>query len=104
MSRAARRRRSSEHPVKLDGELTIYAAASVQQQLLAALGGAASIALDLGEVTEFDSAGAQQVLALVRECDALGRPLRIVAASDAVREVFTLFGLDARLPRPAAAA
>ncbi|MGE3773348.1 MAG: lipid asymmetry maintenance protein MlaB [Gammaproteobacteria bacterium] len=103
MSRAARGRKQTAAVVKLDGDLTIYAAASVQPQLLAALSEGRPIALDLGEVTEFDSAGAQQVLALARECEALGRPLQVVAASDCVREVFTLFALDARLALPAAA-
>ena len=44
---------------------------------------------------------AQQVLALARECEALARPLEVVAASDCVREVFALFALDLRLPLPA---
>ena len=82
MSRAARRRKPAATLVKLDGDLTIYAAAAVQPRLLAALSEGRPIALDLGEVTEFDSAGAQQVLALARECEALARPLEVVAASD----------------------
>lgn len=104
MSRGARGRKQAASVVKLDGELTIYAAAGVQPRLLAALSEARPIALDLGAVTDFDSAGVQQVLALARECEALGRPLRVVAASDCVREVFALFALDARLPLPPATA
>ncbi len=76
MSRAARRRKPAATLVKLDGDLTIYAAAAVQPRLLAAL-------------------------ALARECEALARPLEVVAASDCVREVFALFALDLRLPLPA---
>lgn len=98
------RRRKGPSTMKLDGDLTIYAAASVQQQLLAALNAGHALDLDLGEVGDFDTAGVQQVLSLARECEALGRPLRVVAASDSVREVFGLFGLDARLPLPAPAA
>ena len=40
----------------------------------------------------------QLVLVMMRESAALGQGLRIIAASDAVREVFSLFGLAARLP------
>jgi len=101
---SGRRRKAAATRVKLDGDLTIYAAASVHQQLLGALSEGQAVELDLGDVAEFDSAGAQQVLALARECEALGRSLRIVAASDCVREVFTLFALDSRLPLPAVAA
>jgi len=101
VSRPARRRKPAATVVKLDGDLNIYAAAAVQPRLLAALNKGLPIALDLGEVVEFDSAGAQLLLALARECAALARPLEVLAASDCVREVFTLYALDARLPLPA---
>lgn len=100
MSRPARRKPAASS-LKLDGDLTIYTAANAQQQLLGALNSGRALEIDLGDVAELDSAGLQQLLALVRECEALARPLRIVAASDCVREVVALFGLDARFALPA---
>lgn len=100
MSRPARRKHAASN-LKLDGDLTIYTAANVQQQLLAALNTGRPLDLDLGGVAELDSAGIQQLLALVRECEALARPLRVVGASDCVREVVGLMGVDARLALPA---
>lgn len=79
--------------LRLAGELTIYAAAELQPQLAAALDSGGDLDLDLGAVSEMDSAGFQQVEFLRRECEALGRALRLTACSDAAGEVFGLFGV-----------
>ncbi len=97
----APRRKTRTPPLRLGGDLNIYTAASVQQQLLGALNGGHAINLDLGEVSEFDSAGVQQLLVLKRECDALGRALQITALSDCVREVLTLLNLNDLFAVPA---
>lgn len=97
------RRKSRTPALRLGGDLNIYTVATVQQQLLKALNGGQPIDLDLGEVSEFDSAGVQQLLVLKRECDALGRGLRITAISDSVREVFTLLNLNELFAVPASA-
>lgn len=82
----------------LAGDLDIYGVADLHRQLLCALDDGQAIELDLGAIAAIDSAGVQQLLALQRECAALGRPLRVTALSDPVREVFELFGLQSFFP------
>jgi anti-anti-sigma factor len=50
-------------------------------------------ALDLANVTEFDSAGVQLLLMARREAARLGKRLALQAASPAVRDTFALLGL-----------
>jgi anti-sigma B factor antagonist len=92
---------SLEHPtaivLKLADEVNIYAAsalhARLQATLQATLQESGPIELDLGEVTELDCAGVQQLLLLKRECEVAGRELRLIATSDAVSVVLTLLNL-----------
>lgn len=89
--------------LRLAGELTIYAAAELQPQLVAALDAGGDMDLDLDAVTEMDSAGFQQLEFLRRECRLLGRHLRVTACSDAARDVLQMFGTaPAYAPDPAA--
>ena len=78
----------------VEGELTIYRAAELKPALLEAVHTHAVPALDLSAVTEFDSAGLQLLLVAHREAARLGKPLRIAAASPAVRDAFALLGMD----------
>jgi len=82
----------------LAGDLDIYGVADLHRQLLSVLGDGQAIELDLGAITAIDSAGVQQLLALQRECAALGRPLRVIALGEPVREVLALFGLQSTFP------
>lgn len=81
-------------PLKLTGELNIYAAAEMQQTVQKALLEAGDVAIDLAEVTELDSAGVQQLLLLHRECQHAGRGVSLVASSPAADEVLNLLGLQ----------
>jgi len=82
--------------VALDGELTIYRAAELKATLLAALaGGNGAIEIDLGGVTEIDSAGVQLLLAARRSAQAAQRAFALVGESDAVADVFRLLDLGA---------
>jgi len=78
----------------VEGELTIYRAAALKPALLEAVHAHAAPALDLSAVTEFDGAGLQLLLLARREAGRLGKPLRITAASPAVRDAFALLGMD----------
>ena len=51
------------------------------------------LTLDLGQVSELDSAGVQLLLALARECDALEQPLIITALNDTARAVLDMLGV-----------
>lgn len=85
----------STDTLSLGPELTIAFAAASHQQLAEALaGGTGALTLDLSGVTEFDSAGLQLLLATRRSLAASGRPLRIAAPSEVVRDALLVFGLQ----------
>lgn len=104
MSRKAGTRGKGPSPLRLDGELTIYAVSALHQRLLAVLNEARPVDLDLSDVAEIDSAGIQQLLLFKRDVEALGHPVRVVAHSDAVAEVFGLLNLTQTFAPPASAA
>jgi len=81
----------------LIGELTIYRAAELRTQLLAALDAGRSLAIDLSGVTEIDTAGLQLLLVTARTALARGVTVQLLRPSDAVVEVLELVNLGAVL-------
>jgi anti-anti-sigma factor len=88
--------------LSLGPELTIAYAAACRDTLAEALASTlGDLVLDLGEVTDFDSSGVQLLLATQRSLAERGDALQVTAASAAVRDALTLFGLDGLLGQPA---
>jgi anti-anti-sigma factor len=85
--------------LRASGDMNIYSANAMKQQLLAHLQGAqsmdkaAEVLLDLSEVVEIDTCGLQILLLAERMATASGRTLRIVDPSAAASEVLALCGL-----------
>jgi len=81
--------------IRITGEMSIYRAAELKPVLLQALadGGAAPLAIDLSQVSEFDSAGLQLLMATARAAADAGTALRLHAPSPAVQEVLALLDL-----------
>jgi anti-sigma B factor antagonist len=79
----------------IEGELTIYRAAELKPVLLEAAAGATP-AVDLSQVTEFDSAGLQLLLVAAREAQRHGKCLQLQAPSEAVREVLAMLDMADR--------
>jgi anti-anti-sigma factor len=79
----------------LDGPMTIYNAGEIKAQLLGALQSSSILEVDLSHVGEMDTAGFQLLVMAKRETQRLGRTLRIVAHSPAVREVIDFYNMDA---------
>ncbi len=92
---------SATAALRLDGELTIYRAAELKELLLAALEGGATLELDLGGVTELDSAGVQVLMLARQAAHSAGGALRLLAHSPAVLEVLELLDLVAWFDQPA---
>lgn len=86
--------------IALAGELTVFTAAAVREQLLAALGSAAEIEVDLAQVSEIDSAGVQLLLAAKQEAGALQAELGFTGHSAPVLDILGLCDLAARLDAP----
>ncbi|HJV52080.1 MAG TPA: STAS domain-containing protein [Noviherbaspirillum sp.] len=81
------------HPLRIEGELTIYQAGELKQTLQAALQQGDALEIDLSAVGEIDTAGVQLLIAAKKSAQAAGKELRLVAHSDAVVEAFELLDL-----------
>lgn len=83
-----------------EGEMTIYHAADIKQQLLAALNENAELELDLAQISDMDSAGVQVLMLAKREASLNDKILQLSAHSKAVLDVFELFNLAAYFGDP----
>ncbi|MEO4046459.1 STAS domain-containing protein [Pseudomonas sp. CAU 1711] len=85
--------------LSLAGSLTIYEVAQARDALLAAFAESrdASWRLDLHELGELDSAGAQLLLAAHRHLREAGGDLQLSALSEAARELLGLLNLGTLL-------
>ena len=76
------------------GDMTIYRAAELKQELLEGLDLPGEHQLDLSDVNEIDSAGVQLLLLAARSARLAGGTLRLLAPSAAVCEVLASLGLS----------
>lgn len=83
--------------INIDGEFTIYRAEAICNTLRHAVSQGGDLELDLRDVSEFDSAGLQIVLAAQRSVHARAAVFRVVGISAAVAEVFGMLGLSDQL-------
>lgn len=81
--------------MRIEGELSIYRAAELKAEVLAAVKPKAVLEIDLSGVTEIDSAGVQVLMLAKRTAREQGGELRLCAHSPAVVEVFELLDLAA---------
>jgi anti-anti-sigma factor len=88
--------------VILRGELDLASAEQADETLQAAEAQGAMLVLDLSQLTFMDSTGLRLILRAVRRCRENGRRLKLISAPPPVQRVFTLTGMEARLPFAAA--
>jgi anti-sigma B factor antagonist len=77
----------------IEGEMTIYEAATFKEELLSTLQAHEAVELDLSGVQEIDSAGLQLLLLVKREAAERERQVGFSNHSQAVLDVFDLCGL-----------
>ncbi|MBI5257025.1 MAG: STAS domain-containing protein [Burkholderiales bacterium] len=91
--------------LRIEGDLTVVAAAQQREALLQALAGAeGELVLDLGDVQAIDSAGVQLLLATRRSLAETGGSLSLRSPSRVVIEALQVYHLHALLPTPPKAA
>jgi anti-anti-sigma factor len=93
----------ADHPLRIEGELTIYRAAElcdVLKDSLAAAPEHGTLALDLSAVSEMDSAGVQLLMAAQKSALATGRTLRIADSCGAVDDVLAILRLETQFTAP----
>jgi len=84
--------------IRVQGEMTIYRAHELMQELIPAVGNTSRHAvLDLSQVTELDTAGLQILLMAHRTAMARGMRLAVTHPSECVSEVLDLCNLSALL-------
>ena len=86
--------------VNVEGEMTIYQVLELKQELLTCLSGGAEMEVNLSGVSEMDTAGFQ--LLVFAKCVAAraGKPLRLVAHSQATLEVMDLLNMASCFGEP----
>lgn len=80
--------------IAIDGELTVFTAHEIKTRVLAAMSQEGALNLDLSEVSEFDGAGLQLLLAARSEAVQRGGALQLTSPSDHVTAVLQLVGLS----------
>jgi anti-sigma B factor antagonist len=88
----AGKKKKNAIPAQISGELTIYTAGLLRDEVLELMKKTDSVDLELGGVTEMDTAGFQALLALKRESERAGKTLTLAGHSPAVLRVFDLYG------------
>ncbi|HEY0844021.1 MAG TPA: STAS domain-containing protein [Noviherbaspirillum sp.] len=80
--------------LRIQGEMNIYRATELKQELLAPLVAGRTLEIDLSGVTELDTAGLQVLMLAKKTAQALGGELRLVAHSPIVVDVLELLHLS----------
>ena len=93
-------KKQSVQRLALAGEFSIFTVAAIRDQVLAALGGADEVEVDLAQVTELDSAGVQLMVAAKLEAIALEKRLNFTGHSSAVLDTLDLTDLSAYFGDP----
>jgi anti-anti-sigma factor len=81
--------------LSIGGEMNIYRAAELKQNLLDTLGEGVAVELDLSGVTDIDSAGLQLLMLAKNEAQARGGRMCLGARSSVVHELLELLDLGA---------
>ena len=86
--------------LQMEGELTIYHGQEIKDELIAHLAANAEVELNLGGISELDTAGFQLLLAAKQEGTRLGKTVRFVSHSQAALEVIDLYNMAAQFGDP----
>jgi anti-sigma B factor antagonist len=86
--------------LSIAGEMTIYRAGELKQELLAALAREQQLDVDLSQVSELDTAGVQVLLVTKQAAIAQHKQLRLVGHSAAVLDVFSVLNLSSTFGDP----
>jgi anti-sigma B factor antagonist len=80
--------------IAVSGEMTIYTAAGLKDELIAALAECSEIEMSLGEVSEIDAAGLQLLALAKREAAERNKSLQFVSHSQAVLDMLGLCNME----------
>ena len=84
--------------LRFDGSLTIQSTEEAQPALVADLAKHTPETIDLTKIKACDTAGVQFLVALEKSLERAGKPFRITAVSDVVRETAASLGVHLDIP------
>jgi len=85
--------------VTLEGEVDVYTAPRLKEQLVELLdGGCSSIIVDMEKVAFIDSSGLGVLVGALRRAREKGGVVRLVCTRDSVLKIFRITGLDKVFP------
>lgn len=85
--------------VTLEGEVDVYTAPKLKEQLVALLnGGCISVIIDLEKVAFIDSSGLGVLVSALRRAREKDGVVRIVCTRDSILKIFRITGLDKVFP------
>jgi anti-sigma B factor antagonist len=85
--------------VTLEGEVDVYTAPQLKEQLVTVLeDGCTSVIIDLEKVTFIDSSGLGVLVGALRRARERGGAVRLVCTRDSVLKIFRITGLDKVFP------
>ncbi len=93
-------KRSGLCRLRLEGEMTIYNAAEIKDNLAGFINDYYEFELDLSAVNEIDSAGIQLLLLFRKKAEQKQCEIELSACSDPVRGLLDLYRLNDWLPSP----
>lgn len=88
------KKRTGQCQVTIEGDMTIYTAADMRDELKKLLDKCKSMEFDLSGVSELDTSGFQLLLQVKMQSNAEGKEVLMSSHSPAVLEVLELFGME----------
>lgn len=94
MKKAAKNLENKSNVIQLQGNLSIYEAGAIRENLLAGMDAGKSVSIDLQQVEEWDVVGLQLLVAALKTAGNAGVSLQFDNASEQLRADLSLLGLD----------
>jgi anti-anti-sigma factor len=94
------RKKNGMSLLSIDGDMTIYTAAALKEELMKHIARPCEHEIDLSEVSDMDSAGLQLLILAKREAVSRNMPLRLTGHSRAVMEVMDICSMAAYFGDP----
>jgi len=91
---ASSKKRSGQCQITIEGDMTIYSACEMRDELQKLLDKCNSMEFDLSGVSELDTSGFQLLLQVKKQSNAAGKEVLMSSHSPAVLEVLELYGVE----------
>ena len=88
------KKRNGQCQITIEGEMSIYSAAEMRNELKKLLDKCDSMEFDLSGVSELDTSGFQLLLQMKKQSNAVGKEVLLSSHSPAVLEVLELYGME----------